>query len=232
MSAPNAPADADRTRPRRASRANGTPGLPSWLVPTSVAETLALAGVTAYGATYLACVLFYGPLGIEPADVGLGYVEVLAQAAVYLALLLGINASVIVPLLYFRSRMGPAPPGSPGLGPARLVRSNWLLGSIAVAVTLYLLVVSAIAGSEAVQHGSPPYDSLSFGLSVQPWSDAQVASVRWTGPGTAPPIPGCLIRLGEAAGTEVFYSPVGNTTLMLPQSSISVVIRPELDSCI
>ena len=43
-------------------------------------------GATAYSITYLGCVVFYSPFGVEPADVGLGYADVLAQAAAYLAL--------------------------------------------------------------------------------------------------------------------------------------------------
>ena len=58
--------------------------IPDWLSPKLFAEILALAGALVYAVTYVACARFYSPLGIEPADVGLGYADMLSQAAVYL----------------------------------------------------------------------------------------------------------------------------------------------------
>jgi hypothetical protein len=58
----------------------------SWLTPRHVGESLALVGVVSYGVLYLVAALFYGPLGIKPAEVGLDYANLLAQTAVYLGL--------------------------------------------------------------------------------------------------------------------------------------------------
>src|SRR5215210_1110531 len=67
---------------------------PRWLVPKTFTEAAALAAILAYGVTYFACVRFYSPLGVKPADVGLGYTDILAQAALYLAWIIGLAVLV------------------------------------------------------------------------------------------------------------------------------------------
>ena len=74
-------ADREPKSPEPAAEPKSTE--PAAWTPKSVAELLAITSLFAYGVTYLACVLFYGPLGAEPSDVGLGYAEILAQAAVF-----------------------------------------------------------------------------------------------------------------------------------------------------
>jgi hypothetical protein len=188
--------------------------LPAWLVPKNVGEVLAVAAALAYGATYLGCMIFYGPLGVEPADVGLGYADLLGQAAVYLAILVStFSPFALWVLSSTRDRTGTA------IGFAAL------LAGLIVA----LLVISAVVGLNRVKDGRAPGGRL--GLDLLPWSDAQVATVRWTGSGTPPSLPRCVIRLGEADSTEVFYDPEAETALRLPQSAIVVTIRPEADGC-
>lgn len=190
-------------------------GEPANLVQArNVGEALAVTGAAAYGATYLGCIIFYGPFGVEPADIGLGYAELLGQAAVYLALL----AATMVPLALLA-----VPSASDRAGTA-------IAFGIALAITVIVaLIGSAILGSSRVKDGKAPGGQL--GLDVLPWNDAQVAAVRWIGSGTPPPLPRCVVRLGESAGTEVLYDPATETTLRLPQSSVVVTIKPEEDPC-
>lgn len=61
--------------------------------------------------TYFACVLFYGPFGVDPADVGLGYAEVLGQTAVYLVFAFGLPACVIGIVGVLRQRARSKSPG-------------------------------------------------------------------------------------------------------------------------
>src|SRR4051812_42826554 len=58
----------------------------SSLMPRSFADLVVMAGALTYAAMYfVSAELFYAPFGIEPADVGLGYADLLGQTAVFLA---------------------------------------------------------------------------------------------------------------------------------------------------
>ena len=201
-----------------ATRRTGDGNSSLWVrvAPKNLPEVLAVAGGLAYGVTYLSCALFYEPLGIEPADVGLGYADLLGQSAVYLALL------VAGPALWFAYLAWHDRILKPGLA--------WALISIIGFGGLFTIITSGIAGSIEVRDGKEPWDL--FGLGLLPWSDTAVASVRWTGTAQSrPPLPRCVIRLGESAGTEVIYDPDTSTTLRLQQSSIAVRIRPNAEGC-
>jgi hypothetical protein len=183
-------------------------------VPKNVPELLALAGALAFGVTYLGCVLFYAPLGVEPSDVGLGYAEVLAQAAVFIAILL------LPPVLNFILL-------NKGKAPIRLA-------TVAAAVVLLgvYMSVTALIGKDDVQAGDNPFDI----VGLLPWSDTHVAHVQWTTRPSAdadppPELPGCVIRLGEADSTEVFYDPTSESALRLPQSIVVVRVLPHADGC-
>ena len=70
-------------RPNKSWRPNATP------VPDRAKDVLTLArdillplGLLIYGAVRLAAEAFYGDLGINPSEVGLGYIELLSRAAV------------------------------------------------------------------------------------------------------------------------------------------------------
>jgi hypothetical protein len=220
-------------------------------------EALALVGALGYGATYAACALFYGLLGgVEPADVGLGYAEILAQTAVFLVLAMATGALLVAFL-----RVRPEP------------RRMLVVGGLLVAAGLVawefvdkaavLLVLAAGAGVFLVAFSSlepEPWKALVGGtlvvfiglfgwlaldvrriqdgkatagvLFLLPWSESTVADVRWTDAGAnAPILPHCVIRLGEAAGTEVLFDPRTSNTLRVPQSSVAVVLRPRSATC-
>jgi hypothetical protein len=192
---------------------------PSWVIPRSLPEGLALAGALGYGATYLACALFYGPLGIEPADVGLGYADILAQTAVYLATAFAFPVLILaVPMLVLpaaRSRWSPAWP-----------TLAWTLSVVGFLVANAIMFGWAFIDRGRIQDGKPAAGV----LYLLPWSDSVVAQVSWTDAG-GPPLPRCVIRLGEAEGTEVLYDPKTSTTIRVPQSAVTVTIRPHSEGC-
>lgn len=193
--------------------------VPSWLTPRSLPEGLALAGALGYGITYFACALFYGPLGIEPADVGLGYADLLAQTAVYLATAFAFPVLILaVPILVVpaaRSRWSPAS-----------TTLAWTLAVAGFLVVNVLLVGWAFIDRSRIEDGKPAAGV----LYLLPWSDSVVAHVSWTD-ADRPALPACVIRLGEAEGTEVLYDPTTSRTIRVPQSAVTVTIHPHSGGC-
>jgi hypothetical protein len=209
----------------------------AWLVPETTTQTLAVAGILAYGLTYLGCVLFYGPFGIEPADVGLGYADVLAQAAVFVVLLfvggLLVAGAVVLVARAFGAEWEKRVRGGKGLTPRGVLITRTLGAVVVVAVVLVPVLVGALLDSARAQRGEAVSGTafIDFGVDLLPWSDAEVANVTWTGTGKPPALPDCVIRLGEAANVEVVYDPVADETLRLPQASVTVRIRPNAKPC-
>jgi hypothetical protein len=68
-------------------------GLRRWLEPGALSAAAALVGAVVFVVLNLACVVFYTPLGVEPGDVGLGYAQLIAQAA------LAVLAIVVIALV-------------------------------------------------------------------------------------------------------------------------------------
>jgi len=199
--------DAERTQRSR---------LPAWLVPASLPEALAVAGGIAYGVVYIACSLFYGPLGIAPSEVGLGYVEIVAQAATYLAIFAVTGAA------FFWL----------GASISEEIRRE-PVKFLVVMIPLVLLWVwgHAFVDRGRVQDGKAPARISVFGLRLLPWSNVQVARVEWTDTDKTPSLPRCVLRMGAAEGTEVLYDPVAHTALRVPQQDVVVTIEPRTDKC-
>src|SRR4051812_13661890 len=190
----------------------------SWLKQRSLTELLALAGVFAYGVTFLACVTFYGSFGVEPSDVGLGYTEMLAQAGVFLALF---GAPPLFATLVWRSENRRS-------RHYHLITGVGVIGPV-VLVGFLSLYSAARAASRVVERGEVPPDI----LGLLPWDDVEIAGVRWLKDADAGRIalPRCVVRLGEASGTEVFYDPRGSRTIRIPQSAVVVTIRHQAERC-
>ena len=93
-----------------------------------------------------------------------------------------------------------------------------------------VITSAAIDSAQAKRGEAVGYKGL-LGLDLLPWSDTEVAAVTWTGTGTAPVLPGCVIRLGEAASVEVLYDPYSKQTLRLPAASVTVTIKPRAEKC-
>jgi hypothetical protein len=202
-------------------RPQSDPGFkaPSWFIPRSLPEGLALAAALGYGVTYFACALFYGPLGIEPADVGLGYADLLAQTAVYLATAFAFPVLILaVPMLVL--------PAARARWSAAWPTLAWTLAVVGFLVVNLLLLGWAFIDRGRIEDGKPAAGV----LYLLPWSDSVVAHVAWT-EGGGPALPTCVIRLGDAEGTEVLYDPSSSRTIRVPQSAVTVTIRPHSGGC-
>jgi hypothetical protein len=191
--------------------------LPSWLVPASLPEALAVGGGLAYGVVYIACSLFYSPLGIAPSEVGLGYVEIVAQSATYLAIFAVVGAG----FLWLATRLDESIRREPL---SRLV-------GLMVLLTLVFVWSHAFIDRARVQDGKHPLRLSLVGLKLLPWSNVEIARVQWTDATTDPSLPGCVIRMGAADGTEVLYDPSAHATLRIPQDAVAVTIEPRTDEC-
>lgn len=91
------------------ARDGGSRGLAAWLADKPL-ETLGLLGVLAFGLLRFAYGQFYGRLGVSPEDVGLGYAEILGQAAVGLLLifllLAGLSLAYLVVFWFWALLLG------------------------------------------------------------------------------------------------------------------------------
>jgi hypothetical protein len=193
------------------SRTSGAPlRPPAWLTPRNLPEVLALVGALGYGCTYFACVLFYGPFGVDPGEVGLGYAEILGQTAVYLVFAFAVPACVVgIPAL-LRDR---ARSRTPGWSPASRVVAWRALLAGALVVNLGL-VGWAIVDRARVRSGRSTVGV----LFLLPWSEATVGHLRSSDATSGPPV--CVVRLGGTAGTDVVYDPNTKATMRLAQAAV------------
>jgi hypothetical protein len=179
--------------------------------------------------------MFYGRFGVEPGDVGLGYADLLGQAAVFLAAAVVAVFAVAVLTAAVLAAVAEQPSSKRFVRAFRnelaRVRASRPRRVFVLAITLAFvlgyLVVESLWQSSAIRTGETP-----TGLSVLlPWSDPVAAHVVWAdGNAARPALPAnCLIRLGEGQGTEIFYDHRSHETLRLPQGEIKVTISPEED---
>ena len=186
---------------------------PAWLTPRNLPEGLALLGALGYGCTYFACVLFYGPLGVDPAEVGLGYAEIVGQTAVYLVFAFAVPACIIGIVGVLRQR-------------ARSKSSGWSppsRASVWRALLAGVLVVNVGLSGWAIidRHQVRSGRSTVGVLFLLPWSEATVGHLRWADASTPPErMPACVVRLGGTGGTDVLYDPVTKATMRVSQTSI------------
>jgi hypothetical protein len=94
---------------------------------------LTIAGILLYAALRSVYVLFYGRLGVQPEEVGLGYTEVLAQSVVGIMLVAAIQAAAFGGL-YLAGRMLIAPSLAAGIVIQRRLRPPVLVILLAGAV--------------------------------------------------------------------------------------------------
>jgi hypothetical protein len=118
--------------------------------------------------------------------------------------------------------------------------ANGVVLWIAVTVTLLLIAVSYVfisaksVDSRRLKSGSTPRRLL--GNTIPPPWDAQVVHLSWVA-GTKPAdldLPPCLLYLGQANGTSVFYDArkKQRRALRLPSSAVALVARPDADSAV
>jgi hypothetical protein len=190
---------------------------------------LTLFGLLLYASLRLGAGIFYGRLGFNPEEVGLGYAEILAKAAYGLLLFVALNVLIMLvywPLGRWIASMWIRPRGRPPLKTKRgksLERATpWVLS-----VVLVLMVSTPVAGgfgqASQVEQGvvNPPYVQLV-------WWDTRAAEIQ-TAEGSAVNLPeGCLIYLGQANGFAAIYDPRTDTSWRVPTGSIAIQTGGEL----
>src|SRR5215210_6142268 len=149
----------------------------AWLTPGAATAVLAVAGVLTYLILYYGCVMAYEPLGVEPADVGLDYANLLAGSGA--AGLLLLSTAIVAPLVF--------------LYRGRNTLSFSLIVILVVIQVLFYLGLYALQAPDQIRDGKRP--STLFGFPF-PW-DAKVAHVTWAKKSEgASELPTCLLYLG------------------------------------
>jgi hypothetical protein len=192
---------------------------------TWVAEnTLPAATITAaalYVVLRVSYVMFYNRFGVDPEEVGLGYVQVLTQVATGSLVILVFLALQFVSYFWLSSN-------SERLSERRF--HGLLLTQVVGTVTLIIAFsfVNAFSLSASVSTGStitPP------GLHVSSFFFQNILAIRvprvrvyWIDQRATPPQrwkgSRTLMYLGQAGGVSVFYDSVKKETLRLPTSAV------------
>jgi hypothetical protein len=200
------------------------------------APLLGMVGAFLFGALRLAYVFFYLQLHATPQEVGYGYLEILGgqlAGTVELTVLLtatmvvaGLGVGAVRHAIAGRWRGVVTLPGRAAL--LRLTR-GCALASLAV-VLVCLTMLAWTFGTEAKNGWAVRNIYLKFAgripvLAVQ----AVPADVTWTAPQPPPGGPDlrsrrCLLYLGQAGGTAVFYDVASEDSLRIPTAQILLTI--------
>jgi hypothetical protein len=180
----------------------------------AVTAVLGAVGAFWYALMSLASAVVYAPLRVEPREVGLGSAEILGQAAIGLAVVVAAVVTVGAAQAWIiRVRGHDAvsalkalvrDPSSQDEGLERNLKRA-AGGTIAITLLASLLFVWAVALSarEDLKAGVRPRNIALPSFVQLPWR-GDPARVRWT-EAHRPPLPPCLLYLGQSDGTAVFY---------------------------
>jgi hypothetical protein len=220
----------------------------------SLSGLLILVGVLVYGCLSMIYWSFYGPLGIDPSDVGLNYANVLSRAAalifvpfiavVYVGLLVGL-VRIIPPateatVKLLRVRRKPFRTAATRRITPRADWSipKWAMGAVGIAIALLLTVlfimqiIQASFLAASVRSGKPIRDS------YVGWMQPALFSIRAdpvtvSSNGTADEAPIVeklskrtdLLYLGQANGTLVLYDPRQEIAFYLPANTAVLTVN-------
>ncbi|MDI6105606.1 hypothetical protein QLQ12_44205 [Actinoplanes sp. NEAU-A12] len=206
-----------------------------WAVRYAV-PLMAGVGVLLYGMLRLAYVFFYLQLRATPQDLGYGYVEILSSQLVGTIELVLVLTAVLVAValtgrglrrtaMILTGRARPAPAHRPW---TRLVLQA---GGAAVVIVLTFLPAAAWLWGTEARHGYT-VRSVYLARTVRvPVLAVQAlpAVVAWSTdtPSTLQDLMTrrCLLYLGQAAGTTVFYDVKSRESLRVPSAQIIVAIQ-------
>ncbi|MEU4426003.1 hypothetical protein AB0F81_35740 [Actinoplanes sp. NPDC024001] len=226
-----------RLRPdRRPARTPAGTALLDWTVRYAV-PLISVVGLALYGVLRLAYVLFYAQLRATPQEVGYGYVEILSSqlvGTIELVLVVTIVFLVIACTGHGIRRLVVRMTGrrvrrNPGRRlVARLVlRCAWA----ALVVVLILLPIAAwLEGTEA-RNGYTIRNVHLAGTVRIPVLAVQAVPAELAWSVTSPPglqnlmERRCLLFLGQAAGTTVFYDVQTRESLRVPTAQIVVSLQ-------
>jgi hypothetical protein len=187
---------------------------------------LTLTGAALYIVLRESYVIFYSRFGVDPEDVGLGYVQVLTQVATGSLLILAFIVSQAVAYFWLYKR----DPQESSTGRTRFLILGQVLGMVLLIIALSFS--TAFRLSSHVRSGSAiaptGFDLSAFVNNILAvrvpqvqvyWADERATSAaRWSGARS-------LMYLGQASGVSVFYDPARRETLRLPSGSVVVERR-------
>jgi hypothetical protein len=202
----------------------------------NVGSIAAVAGVLIYAALWLAYSLFYAPFGLAPRDLGYDYKDLLAES-VGLLLMLALYVGWVAILLVVIYRLVNA------RRPLDLTREKPVLAVLAAAILLvltYFEFAAHIRGRDAA-NGDPHGPMRVFGLPLldahaEPVVVRDKAQAATDVPPARESLTGCLLYLGQDAGTTILFAPRGahkDLVIKVPSSAVSleVVIPPFMTPC-
>jgi hypothetical protein len=232
-------ADTPAAAPSSSAGLDGRAGL-DWVMRYAV-PLVGVVGAGLYGVLRLAYVFFYLRLRTKPEEVGYGYSRVLAEqliGAIELVVLVTVAFFVVgapVGMLMRRVRRGRQDPSGaepPSLTDKALVlRLALRCAAFAVVVVLVgLPVLGWLEGAEAVKGYTVRNVYLTNAIRLPVLAvEAVPATVDWTpGKGTGGEnLSGrrCLLYLGHADGTSIFYDVSSEESLHLPSGDIVVILQ-------
>jgi hypothetical protein len=177
--------------------------LKSWI--GIVTPVLTILGLSAYSLHRVAYSIFYGPLGVSPDEVGLGYAQSLVEAGVGLFLLtfaIGLIAAVLA--LIFSLVVNKKFPS-----PAQWRWAVLIVSFLILAAMPNSTIIHAAMRADTVQHGRQVKPVRTFYVIPAIPISAEPVTMIWTG--SSPPdlktSLDCMMYLGRADGIAVFYAP-------------------------
>jgi hypothetical protein len=213
-----------------------------------VAPLLALTGLLVYALLMITYSAFYGSLGVDPRDIGLGYASVLATSP---GLVVWYGA-LAVPAFFvvITARKWPGYPtrklvylpisrGKDDFAPQhlqleprvrRLFRAAWVfifIGCVLLAATLFQFPLEMGSHANAVRQGKP-VKPITFGPLVLLPVQAQPVNVEpidgRPSPSTSRLSKRSLLYLGQSNGTVVFYDYEAQQAVYAPLSTVLINI--------
>lgn len=192
-----------------------------WL--TYALPALTILGLAAYGLIGLAYDAFYGPLGISPDEVGINYVQTLAEGGAGLIFTFVFGALLSIALFWVRDRILAALGREPVLGSRRI----WLgIGVIATVALLLSAYIHASLRADDVRNGRSVVPEKLLGLITVVPLKAEPSQIIWLKNSAAPSTwtyGTCFMYLGNANGTSVFYAPQAQAVIRIPSGEVAVI---------
>jgi hypothetical protein len=216
-----------------------------WAALGATSAIFAVVGALSYLVLSLVCTAVYSPLGLTPAEVGLDYGTLLAQSAVAVAALTVIAILTGLAVVAFRIAIVIVIAALAAAAYVLLVSARArqhakqqaaalapVVGTVIVFTFALGLAGNALDGANDLRDGRRP--SAFFVGIPAPWR-AETARVTWTGTGSSSEIrfPDCLLYLGEASGTTVFYDARSDVqeALRVRSDNITIAITHKRRSC-
>lgn len=193
-----------------------------------VSRLAVLLGFAVYAVVRISYSIFYGSVGVRPEEIGLGFSETIADAAVGLAV---VGIAVTIALFAAVTVYGWIK-GKETRDRVLAAQIVWVLVPVGLIVILVAVTVfKSISLLGDMQHGRPVNLNRSVNLVTSLPVHAEAVHVDWLM--KAPRASGdlsCVLYLGAASGTAVLYRPLDNATIRLPQADV-LITSIDVEAC-